>query len=581
MIKNKKNRIGVYICWCGGNISDIVNVKKVVEAVRNNQGVCVAKDFMFVCSDAGQQMIVDDVKNHELDGVVVASCSPKLHEITFMNAVTRAGLNPYEFYHVNIRENVSWAHSDDPQGATAKAIRAVRAGIEYVKQTEPLSKIEVTTAKKVLIIGGGIAGIRAAIDLAGMGVDVVLVEKENLGGHVAHIYKTYPNGERGKEVVKKLVKQLKEFIGKIQVFTNSKVLEVSGFIGNFNIKIKPQNLEPFETTVGTIIVATGFKSYEPKEGEFGYGEYENVVTLPKFLNLIQEQDNSKVLIYNGNEIHTIGIIYCVGSRQTNPGDGTVVNEYCSRYCCNAIVYASLEIQKRYKDIHTYHFYRDIRTYGKNETYFSEVRQNGAIFLKYDPVNPLEITSSNGVMIVTIKDILTAGEIITVPVDLLVLVTGMEASENKKLEEMIKIMPGLDRFYKESHPKLKPVDSGRLGIFLAGTCQAPRDISETLLAASATAAKAASIVLKGELMLEPAVAIVDPRICTLSKKCIAECPIDAIEILEYERNGKKAWVNEALCLGCGICTAVCPTEAIQIKTLKTTQIKEMIKGMSLQ
>ena len=576
MTNEIKKRIGVYICHCGGNISDVVDVAAVAEAAGKHPNVILGKDFMFMCSDAGQQMMVDDVKEQNLDGLIVASCSPKLHEITFMNVAERAGLNPYEYYHVNIREDSSWPHSDDPKGATDKAIRMVNAGIEYVKQTSPLAKIKVATTKRVLIIGAGISGVRAAVDLAGMGIDVVLVEREDvLGGYTSNIYKTYPDGETGLEIRDLMVSQLVKFEDKIEMYTTSEVTGVSGYIGNFVVQITNNSSgQKVDKSVGIIIVATGFESYKPKDGEYGYNTHNNIITLPEFMNHLNKADDKKELLYKGQKINKIGFVYCVGSRQKDMEDDKPVNEYCSRYCCNATVFLTTQLQKSFPKLYTYHFYQDIRTYGKNEAYYLTARENGAIFLKYDPYTPVEVNSSNGSLIVTITDILTESERITVPVDLLVLVTGMEAKENKKMEELVKITPGLDGFYKESHPKLKPVETGRMGVLLAGTAQSPRDISETTASASAAAAKAASFVLRGQLMLEPAVAIVDPNLCSNHQKCISECPTNAIET-----QNDKSVVNEALCIGCAICTAVCPTEAIQIKTLTTSQIREMIKAMA--
>ncbi len=569
-----KKKIGVYICWCGGNISDFIDVKAVASATERHPNVIIGKEFMFMCSETGQQMIENDIKDLNLDGVVVASCSPKLHELTFMNTISRAGLNSYEFYHVNIREDVSWPHSDDPEGATKKAIRAVNSGIEYVKRTEPLSKIKVMTTKRVLIIGGGIAGMRAAIDLAKMNIEVIIVEKNEFGGFVRQVYATYPDGEKGINITEKLNQKIHHLNDKIKIFSNSEVSEVSGYIGNFNIQVTSNKRILLETMVGAIIVATGFNSYEPKEGEYGYKENDNIITLPEFMELLQQNEYKNELVFKDKKIGNIGFIYCVGSRQKNMDEDILVNSYCSRYCCNATIYAALMTQKKFPNIQTYHFYDDIRSYGKQEQNYLDLRKNGAIFLKFDQENKPDITLSNDKIKISLKDILTAGENIAVPVDLLVLVTGMEARENTKIEEMIKIPKGLDKFYKESHPKLDPVQvAGRIGVLIAGTCQAPRDIAETLISSSATAAKAASIVLKGELMLEPAVAFVNPQLCNLNKMCIPECPTNAIEIKE-----NKAWVNEALCVGCGICTAVCPTEAIQIKTLTTHQIRDMIKAL---
>lgn len=643
-------RIGVYVCHCGGNISDVVDVEKVVEAVKDYPGVVVAKHFMFMCADAGQKMIEDDIKNYNLDGVVVASCSPKLHEATFRNCVARAGLNPYQFYHVNIREDASWAHSDNVEEATRKAISHVKAGIEYVRYSKPLEKIKVKTTPSVLVIGGGVAGIRVALDLSKMGVSVFLVEKSPfLGGRVSQIWRTFPEGESGKDIVKRLIAELKKR-DNIAVYTNAEIESFSGFLGNFTVKIKvsprhivkknPKMMEAIEKcpvevpnefdygltkrkviyipyegaypelpvidmehctkcgecakilgdavdfdqqpqtvtlNVGAVIVATGFDPYEPKEGEFGYKQFSNVVTLPQ-LERILDMNNGEKLIFNGREIKSIAFIYCVGSRQIPTGEGKV-NEYCSRYCCTAATHLNAELLKKFNDLVIYNVYRDIRTYGKHELNYYNAGKTGAVFIRYDPYDPPKVQEQNGKLIVSVKDLLTNKEEIEIPVDMVVLVTGMTARENKKLEEIMKIPVGRDRFYQEIHPKLRPVETNVAGILIAGTCQGPKNISETLASASAAAAKAATIVLKETIELEPSVAFVDPNKCDLRKLCMAECPVGAITEKEYEGKGVKAWVNEALCLGCGACVAVCPTEAIQLKTLTTEQIRAMIKAMA--
>ena len=643
-------RIGVYICWCGGNISDVVDVKKVVEVVKDEPGVVVARDFMFMCSDAGQKMIEDDIKKYNLDAVVVASCSPKLHEITFRNVLVRAGKNPYMYYHANIREHVSWAHSDNPAEATRKAIRHVRAAIAYVRHAQPLEKIRVSCEPAALVIGGGIAGLRAALDLSRMGVNVFIVEKQPyLGGRVAQLSKIYPYGRKGYEVVSKLINEIKSR-DNIVVYTNAEIEEVKGFIGNFEvtIRVKPRYVRgecpgieeavkacPIEVPdefnygltkrkaiilppypgaypdipvidiknctkcgrclkycetidfdqedqiirlkVGALVVATGFDPYEPRENEYGYKKFSNVITLPQFMRLLELKSSSEKLTYNGKEVKSIAFIYCVGSRQVKTGEEKV-NEYCSRYCCNAAMYTSLNLLDESSDLKIYHIFRDIRTYGRNELMYEEACRKGVIFVKYSVNDPPKVMSNGeDKLIVKVKDLLTEGEELEIPVDLVVLVVGMTPRNNDKLNSILKLPIGRDGFYQEVHPKLRPVETTLDGILLAGTCQGPKDVRETMVSASAAAAKAASLLVKGYIELEPFVAFVNPKRCELSKRCIEECPYGAIEIKEYNGIGKRAWVNEALCKGCGACVAVCPTGAIQLKGLTNKQVEDMIKA----
>ncbi len=642
-------RIGVYVCHCGGNISDYVDVKKVVEAIKDEPGVVVAKDVVFACSDASQNEIIEDIKKHKLNRIVVASCSPKLHEATFRGTVTRAGLNPYLYYHANIREHVSWAHTDDPKGATEKAIRHVRAAIAYVRHAKPLEKIKSPSIPAVLIIGGGVSGIKAAIDLAKMGIAVHLVERSPfLGGRVSQLYKIYPYDKSGVEIVKELVDELKKY-DNIAVYTNAEVESVDGYIGNFNVTIKVypryvvkksdkfkeaiekcpvevpnefdfgltkrkaiyipydgaypelpaiddkactkcgecikicgdaidlnQKPETIKVKVGAIIVATGADPYEPKKGEFGYGEYDNVITLQQLHRLLATYKGDEEFRFNGRKIENIAFIYCVGSRQIPTGEGPV-NEYCSRYCCNAAMYISLKLLERFKNLNIYHLYRDIRTYGKNEPLYEAAGKNGIIFIKYDEAEPPKISKRGDKLIITTKDLLTENLTLEIPVDLVVLVTGLVPRENKKLIEVLKLPLGRDRFYQEAHPKLRPVETNIGGLFICGCAQAPRDTREAVASAEAAAAKAAAIALKKEIELEPFVAEVDPSKCNLSKKCMEVCEYEAIEIKNYEGIGERAWVNEAKCKGCGACVAVCPTEAIQLRGLWNEQLKDMIRA----
>ena len=326
-----ERRIGVYVCNCGGNISDYVDVEQVVEAVKDEQGVVVARRAMFTCSDSTQQEIIDDIQGQELDGLVVASCSPKLHTFTFRAVAQRAGLNPYEYTQVNVREQCSWTHTDDREGATRKAISLVRAGIAHTRLSKPLDPIVVETTPRALVIGGGIAGMRAAIGLADVGLAVFLVEREErLGGRVGDLGELFPHGKDGRALIAQLAEEIRQR-PEITVFTNAELTAKSGTFGNYRAVVHAAG-ESIHLEVGQIIVATGFDSYQPEAGELGYG-IDGVLTLPEWKQLLDEGDGP--VIVNGKPVESVAYVYCVGSRNAE-------HSYCSRFCCSAAVHASLD-----------------------------------------------------------------------------------------------------------------------------------------------------------------------------------------------------------------------------------------------
>ncbi|ADY02533.1 heterodisulfide reductase, subunit A [Vulcanisaeta moutnovskia 768-28] len=650
MERSDKIRIGVYVCHCGGNISDVVNVKRVVDEVRKEKGVVVAKDFMFMCSEAGQKLIENDIRSGKVNAVVVASCSPRLHEATFRAAIARAGGNSYMYYHVDVREECSWVHENDKEEATNKAIRQVRAAIAYLRHAEPLSRIRVNCERSVLVIGGGIAGLRTALDLAESGLTVYLVERTPfLGGNAAKIgnVKVFPYEKTAIDVVRELIERLRK-MSNVAIYTNAEVENVSGYVGNFDVTIKvnpryfrgkPNGREveelrkicprkardefsyevsertaimfpPFNGTypeipaidmalcdkcglctkmsdkidlsqepqivhlkVGAIVVATGFKPYKPEKSEYGYG-LPGVITLQELVGIINRYGD---VVINGRRPRSIAFIYCVGSRQRRV-DGKKANEYCSRYCCIAALDVAAAIKEFLKDVKIYHVVRDVRSYGINELLFEEASKQGQVIIKYDvDEGEPQVTYINGKPIVKVKDVLTEHMELELPVDLVVLVTGMEPSDGTvNIAEKLKISRGTDGFLQEVHPKLRPVETMLSGIFIAGTAQAPRGVGETLASASAAAAKVMSLVLKGYTELEPFVAFVDQDSCRGSGLCVSECPYGAIVIKEYA-GSKKAWVNEVLCKGCGACVAVCPSGAVQLRGLRNVQIEDMIRA----
>lgn len=584
----KKQRIGVYICHCGGNISDYVDVEQLSKLLQKETGVIVSKDVMFACSDSNQKEMIQDIHDRQLDAIVVASCSPKLHIHTFRNVALRAGINQYNYTQVNIREQCSWAHSDKPKDASVKAYGLIRAGINRVSYSEALESVEIKACRAVAVIGAGVAGMRAAIDLAGMGNHVYLIEKNSfVGGHLPEAGKLYPTGEEGKQVVEKLYNTIKS-IPEITLFVGARLDKVSGSVGNIVIEVCiPQiNLKPDEKAskfpdgdqpgerlklnVGSVLVTTGFDFYKPKTGEFGYGQTENVLTLPDFKKLVDT--NTGQLIFKDKAINKVAFIYCVGNRQEK-GE----NKYCSRQCCTAAIHTSIQIHEKFKGIKAFHLYRDIRTYGKQEILYQKSSGLGDIYLKFGEKEPPQIQNSGDNLVVKVKDYLTAKKEISFDADMVVLVTGMVSREDSgEISGKLKIPVGTDRFYNEIHPKLKPVETVIGGVYIGGACQGPKNISESVQSALSGAAKINALIKRGKIALEPVVARINNETCIWCGKCSGVCEYDALKPVELA--GKQiAEVNPATCKGCGICAPVCPADAIEIVQYTNNEIESMIDG----
>ena len=565
-------RIGVFICHCGGNISDYVDVEAVREAMKDEVGVIVSDDPVFACSDGTQHDMIDAIREHGLDGLVVASCSPKLHQVTFRNVAKRAEMNPYGYTQVNVREQASWAHTHDMQGATEKAIGLVRAAVAKTRLSDALEPLVVNTVSSALVVGGGITGLRAAIGLADIGITAYVVEREStVGGWMGKFGSTFPNETSGREEIASLMSEISK--RPITIFTDAELTAKSGSFGNYDIEITVRR-DGSETVaqlrVGSIIVSTGFDAYEPEAGEFGYG-IEGVVTLPEFKELVD--GTSGALKYQGRPVRSIAYVYCVGSRQEAGG-----NEYCSKYCCSAAIHASVLVSKLDTSIRQYHLHRDVRAYGKNELLYEKSRDAGSVYMKFpDDTPPAVERLSDGRMGVSVTDILTDGKEVTIPVDLVVLVTGMVPRENTDLVNLLKLPLGSDGFFNEIHPKLRPVETVVDGVMIAGCCQSPRTAAESVAGGLSAVAQSAGMLKKGFAELEPLVATVRTDKCTGCGECLSTCPYEAISTMQCD-GVDAAIVSAATCKGCGGCVPVCPEGAIDLLGYTDEQMLAAIENL---
>jgi heterodisulfide reductase subunit A2 len=568
-----RRRIGVYICHCGGNISDYVDVQAVADALGDDPDVVVSETTMFACSDGTQKEMIQDIQSRGLDGLVVASCSPKLHQVTFRNVSKRADLNPYTYTQVNVREQGSWAHTDDLQGATEKVIGLVKSGVNKTRLSEPLVPLVVETQPKAMVIGGGVAGLRAAVGLADIGLGVFLVEKSAvLGGWIGTFGPMFPHDKTGREQIDLLIHEVASRPG-ITVWTNAQLTGKSGSFGNYVAEVtitRPDGTtDVIPTEVGTIVVATGFDAYHPEAGELGYG-IPGVLTLPEFKQLVDDADGP--LSYEGRRVGSVAYIYCVGSRQP---DG---NEYCSKFCCAATIHASLMVAGLDPSVKQYHLNRDIRAYGKHELMYTDSRRTGSVYLKFPDDTPPSVTCTDtGQLQVTTTDLLTEGLEVTLPVDLVVLVTGMVPRENAPLTDLLKLPLGTDGFYNEIHPKLRPVETVVDGVLIAGTCQGPKTAPESVASGLAAVAQSAALLKKGFAELDPLVATVHADACTGCDECLTSCPYDAISTYVCDE-GHKATIAASTCKGCGGCVPHCPEGAIDLLGYTDAQMRAAIDGL---
>jgi heterodisulfide reductase subunit A len=647
-------RIGVYICHCGTNIAGTVDVAALREYAATLPHVVVARDYKYMCSDPGQELIKTDIAENGLNRVVVAACSPHLHEHTFRSACEEAGLNPYLCHMVNIREHDSWVHTGP--AATEKAKDLVRAAVQRVVWNEPLERRQIPIRQSVLVVGGGIAGIHAALTLANAGKKVYLVEREpSIGGHMAMFDKTFPTLDCAACILTPKMTAVKSNPN-ITLWTYSEVISVEGYVGDFRVQVRrkpryviedlcvgclecveacvykqpkfadefnlglskrkpiylpfPQAVpqvvlidpetciefksgkckktcveacgernaidfnqkETIETIeVGAIILATGYQTFDASRiSYYGYGTYPNVYTALEVERLINASGptGGELVLRDGRKPRTVGIIHCVGSRDEH------TNRWCSRVCCMYSLKLAHLVKER-TGAEVYNFYIDMRTPGKGfEEFYNRVAEEGVNFIR-GKVADVYPANGDGQLTLKVEDTLL-GQVRKIPVDMVILAVGLEPrADATEVRRMFNISCSSEGWFLERHPKLAPVNTFTDGIFLAGCCQGPKDIPDTVAQAGAAAAEAFQLLDLGAIEMEPNTAYVLEEVCSGCKTCVGLCPYNAISFLADQH---VAHINEALCKGCGTCVAACPSGSIRQHLFEDEQIFEEVHGI---
>lgn len=554
-------RVGVYICHCGINIAATVDVEAVTLFAANLPGVIVSRHYTYMCSDPGQDMIKHDISDFKLNRVVVASCTPRMHELTFRATIAEKGLNPYCFEMANIREQCAWVHIADDL-TTQKAMELVASAVAKAALVTPLEERQASVTPSALVIGGGISGMQAALDIAEAGFEVVLLERTSqLGGYAAQLHQTYTNMEPVADLVNQIVDRVCNH-PKIKLMTESEVQEISGFVGNFTVKVESRN-GVSEIPAGVVILATGFEVFDPrKKPELGYGVYPEVITTLDLEQILSTES------FDSN-LNSIVFIQCVGSR-----DRTTGNTCCSRVCCMVTAKQAHLIHDRFPQAQVTVFYMDVRAFGKGfEEFYDLVRSEGIIYRRG---NPSEIIRRNGRVVVRAEDTLL-NKLVEVEADQVVLAVGMlPHPEAKRIAQLLKLSRSEDNFFMEAHPKLRPVETATAGVFLAGCCQGPKDIAESLTHARAAASSALILLINGQVQVEAATATIDRDLCAGCGQCAAVCPYGALT-LHLVHNIMT--VNPVLCRGCGSCAAACPSGTINVHHFTFDQFMAQIEALS--
>lgn len=566
------SRIGVFVCHCGHNIAGTVDVARVVEEIQQNGDVAFAIDYKYMCSDPGQQLIRESIEKYKLDGVVVAACSPAMHETTFRRAVASAGLNSFRCESANIREQCSWVHQNEPERATEKAIAISSSIVEKVTTNDELEPLTLPLTKRLVVIGGGIAGMQAALDVADAGYPVVLVEKTGqLGGNMSHLSGTYLNFAAAPGLLQKKIDRVAQH-PHIQLMLGAQVTEISGYVGNFNVKVsqgqEASAPEDFTFDTGAVIVATGWQPYDiGKLTDYPGGTAVDVIDALTFESMLAP--GMKIQRpSDGKTPYEVVFVQCAGSREKDPEKGV---PYCSKVCCMVVAKQAMLFKERVPNGQAYVFYTDIRSAGKGyDEYVQRAMSDCHVLYLRGKVS--KIFQDGKKVIVWGEDSLSKQEV-EIAADLVVLATPMTPrADSTELGQRLHISTDANGFFNEAHPKLRPVETLTAGIYLAGAGQGPKDIPETVAQASGSAAKVLQLFSHDEMTQSPLVASVIPELCSACGLCVEICPYGARSI---HPTWNIATVNAALCQSCGACAAGCPNKASQVQNWRADQILAMI------
>ena len=568
-VSEEEPRIGVFVCHCGINIGGVVNVPEVVEYANQLPGVVYAERNLYTCSQDTQEKITSTVLEQGLNRVVVASCTPRTHEPLFQDTIRQAGLNPHLFELANIREQDAWVHRSNHSIATQKAKQLVSMAVAKASRLKPIQRGTLNVQQQALVIGGGLAGMTAALSIASQGFQVYLLEKQaHLGGNLRHIYTGFEGSHPQALLAETIARVISE--PRITVMLESQPVEIRGYVGQYHTIVETSDGSRHELDHGVVIVASGGQEIRPKS--YGYGELPGVITQRELEQALQQPPHEpfELLSKSGSGLQTITMIQCVGSRDDE-------HPYCSRICCSQAMKNALEIKWRKPDTRVVIFYRDLRSYGFRERLYREARQAGIVFLKFDAEMPPEVGTNPGnrERLLVRAVLQPEGKLIQLDSDIVVLSAGIEADPgNEKLSQLLKLPLTSEGFFLEAHVKLRPVDFAADGVFLCGLAHSPRAVDETIAQAQAAAVRAVALLAKKELTATPIIAHVNPRLCSACGLCVEVCPYGARRL---EPGMAFAEVVDVLCQGCGACIVACPNKASQQKGFEFSQVSAMLEA----